>query len=110
MQVRGAVPEAVARSVLTSRARDAIATVEGPVAVGDMKANAVDDMMDELDDAEGLGGTIAKGMLSMAGGDGDAGASRNVEHRARGTVTDPAVLQRRIEAVTAVAAGVDQSG
>jgi len=108
MRVRGAVPEALAQDVLTPRVREAIASVEGPVAVGDMKANVVEDMMDQLDDAEGLGGTIAKGMMSVATDGEEAGASHNVQHRARGIVTDEAVLERRIEAVTAVADAVDR--
>lgn len=108
--VRGEVPEDAARDVLTRDVRDAVASVAGEVSVGNVVDNLVGDMLTQLDgDAGGVAGAIAEGMLS-AGGRGDDGPSRVVEHRAEGLLTDEQVLRRRIDAVTTVADAVDRSG
>jgi hypothetical protein len=108
--VRGDVPEEVARAVLGRAVEDAVTDVEGPVSVGDVQANAVDDMLDELDgEADGLAGSVAEGMLNLAS-DGEAGPSRTVQHRTRGLVTDERELRRRLDAVTTVADAVDRAG
>ncbi|MFB6205259.1 MAG: hypothetical protein ABEJ05_01850 [Haloglomus sp.] len=104
--VRGDVSEDVARSVLGREVKDAVTEIEGPVSVGDVKDNVVGDMLDELDsEADGLAGSVAKGMLNMAS-DGEDGPSRTVEHRDRGLLTDERELRRRIDAVTVVADAV----
>lgn len=108
--VRGDVDEAVAGEVLTARATDAVAAVEGEVSVGDPTENLVDDMLDELDDEDGMAATLTGGVLNVAtGGGADPGPSRTAQHSARGRVTDAETLETRIEAVVAVADGVERA-
>jgi hypothetical protein len=107
--VRGDIPEDVARSVLGQEAEDAVTDLAGPVSVGDVTDNVVGDMLDELDgEADGLAGSVAKGMLNMAS-DGEDGPSRTVQYRDRGLLTDAEELRRRIDAVTTVADAVDDA-
>lgn len=106
--VRGEVSDEIARAVLTPAVRDALSAVEGEVAVGDVKENFVGDVLDELDDADGgLAGTFAEGVLRSTT-EVEEGPSRVVGHRDRGLLTDGTELQRRIDAVTAVADAVDR--
>jgi len=107
--VRGGVPDDVADRVGSGRVREALSGVDGEVSVGDLKADFVDDMLDALpEESESMAGTFAKGMLGVAESGGE-GPSKTVGHRARGLVLDRSELDRRIEAVTAVADAVDRT-
>jgi hypothetical protein len=107
MQIRGDISEDLAREILTPRVNDAVSSVEGEVAVGNITANLMNDMQEALDgDDGGMLGSLADGMLDMAGDSGE-GPSRTIEHRSRGLVTDASEFQRRIQAVTTVADAVD---
>lgn len=106
--VRGDAPQEVVRGILTRAVRDAVTAADGEVAVGDVKDNVVGDVLDELDDADGMAATFAEGMLDVAT-DGTDGPSRVVQHRARGLLTDGATLQSRIDAVTTLADEVDRT-
>jgi hypothetical protein len=68
----------------------------------------VGDMRAELADAEGVGAKMAEGMLSLAG-DGDSGPTTHVKYETRGMCLDADELQRRLDAVTAVAEAVDRT-
>lgn len=107
--VRGEIPEDHARAVLTREVREAVSNVEGEVAVGDVVENAIGDMLDGFDEeAGGMAGTFAKGMLQAAS-DGTGGPSRMVQHRDEGLLTDEETLRRRIDAVGTLADAVDRT-
>ncbi len=107
--VAGEVTEDVARAVLDDqRVREALDAAEGPVAVGDVTGAIVAAMSDSLDGSGGMAGSLAQGMLSLAD-DGDAGPSEWVRFRSEGLLLDEAVLERRIEAVAAVAESVERA-
>lgn len=108
VSVRGDVDEAIARQVLTPAVTSALESVDGGVAVGDVEQQVVAAMQSELAATEGgMGATIAAGMLRMASDGEPAGPSETVGHRDSGVVRDQAELQRRIDAVTAVADAVE---
>lgn len=107
VNIRGDIPEERARDVLAPRVKDAVTSIEGEVAVGNVTANLMSDMQEALDgDDGGMLGSLAGGMMDMAG-DPDDGPSRTVEQRGRGLLTDASELERRIEVVTTVADAVD---
>lgn len=106
--VWGDISEDLAEDLLTRQARNALSTFGAPVSVGDAEQAMVGDMMEELDDAEGMGAKMAKGMLSMAG-DGDAGPTTHVKYETRGITFDEDELQRRLDVVTTVADAVEQT-
>lgn len=106
--VWGDVPEAVAADLLTQRARNTLANFRAPISIGDTEQAMVGDMRAELDDAQGVGATVAEGMLSLAG-DGDSGPTTHVNYETRGVCLDADELQRRVDAVTTMAEAVDQT-
>jgi len=109
LNVRGDVSAELAQDVLTPRVEDAVTSIEGEVAVGNVTANLMNDMQEALGgDDGGMLGSMAEGMLDMAG-DTEEGPSRTVEHRGRGLLTDASEFERRIEVVTAVADAVDST-
>lgn len=109
VKIRGDISTELAQDVLTPRVKDAVTNTAGEVAVGNVTANLMSDMQEALDgDDGGMMGSLAEGMMNMAG-DADDGPSRGVEHRGQGLLTDPSELERRIETVTAVADAVDST-
>lgn len=107
VKIRGDISGELARDVLTPRVKDAVTSIEGEVAVGNITANIMSDVQETLDgDDGGMLGSLAGGMLDMAGDAGE-GPSRTVEHRGGGLLTEVSELERRIEIVTAVADAVD---
>jgi len=107
--VRGDISEELARELLTPDVRDAVASVDGELSVGSVTDNLMSDMREALDgEAGGIAGTMAEGMMRMAGG-GDDGPSLTVEHRGSGLLTDGETLRRRLTAVTALADAVEET-
>jgi len=106
--VWGDVSEAAAADLLTQRARNTLSNLGAPVSIGDTGQAMVGDMRAELADAEGVGAKMAEGMLSLAG-DGDSGPTTHVKYETRGMCLDADELQRRLDAVTAVAEAVDRT-
>lgn len=108
--VFGDVPEDLAADLLTPRVRDALRPVGGRAAVGDVERRMAGAMADTLSEADGAMAGLAKGMLDMAAGDAGDSLSRQVQHRDRGLCLNEAELERRVEAVVALAAAVDRHG
>lgn len=110
--VFGDVAEDHARAVLDGAVQRALTAQEGDVSVGDREQNLRQAMLETLDDGSGGGmaQSLAKGMLSI-GLDEEAatGPSRKIEQRKRGLLVDSAKLERRIEAVAAVADAVERT-
>ena len=106
--VWGDVSEAAAADLLTQRARNTLSNLGAPVSIGDTSQAMVGDMRAELADAEGMGAKMAEGMLSLAG-DEDTGPTTHVKHETQGMCFDADELQRRLDAVTAVAEAVDRT-
>lgn len=107
VKIRGDISAELAQDVLTPRVRDAVTSIEGEVAVGNITANLMSDVQETLDgDDGGMLGSLTGGMPDMAGDAGE-GPSRTVEHRGQGLLTEASELERRIDIVTAVADAVD---
>lgn len=106
--VAGEVPADVGREILDDRVREALDDLEGGVAVGDVQSATVDAMQESLEGADdSVAGTIAQGMLRLAD-DGEDGPSGWVRVRTEGLLLDSTELERRIEAVAAVAESVER--
>jgi hypothetical protein len=107
--VRGDVDPEVAGEVLTPRVQEAVAAVEGEVSVGNPQMSAVGAATDAIGEADGATARVAEAMFGAVG-DGDPdGLARVVRHRDRGLLTDADTLDRRVEAVAAVASTVDDA-
>lgn len=107
VHVWGDVDKAVVEDVLTPEVRRTLEGVDS-LSVGDIQQNMVGALHAELDTSEGsMAGTVAKGVLRMAGGGEPTGPSKTVGHRSKGVIRDEAELQRQVDAVTTVAAAID---
>lgn len=89
--------EGIADEILTTRVRNALSGPRelGMVSVG----NAVDTMMDAIPNTGGVFGWIAE----RASAANPAGDSSTVSNKTRGVLLDPDEVQRRLDAVVAVA-------
>lgn len=107
--VWGEVTEDRAREILSGDVRNAITTLGSDVWIGDVEESMRAAMFDAVTDASGgMSQTIAKGMLSAAGGSEES-PTTDVKHRDRGLLVDGDELERRIDAVTAVAEAVERT-
>lgn len=107
--VVGDLPHSVAEELLDQRVRDALSVVDGGVAVGDVADAAVDAIRASLEGGDtSLLGDLADGVLGLVD-DGDDGPSERVVHRSEGLLLDGEKLERRLDAVVAVAESVDDS-
>jgi hypothetical protein len=107
----GDVSEDVARAVLSGRVRDALGQLDSSsVSVGDVQSNLLAAVRDSIpEDSGSMTGSIASGMLDVAGVDGESGPATVVMHRTEGFLLNADTLERRAEAVAAVADEVERT-
>jgi hypothetical protein len=106
----GDISEEQARELLTPEIRDSLATLDGGVIVGDAKQEILNQFANAIpEDTEGMGATAASGFLNMVGAGEETGPSRLVKHQERGLLVDSAALQRRAEAIVAVAGAIERA-
>lgn len=109
LAVWGDLSEQRAEALLTPRVERAVTAVDGGVGVGDATGTIIDAMSEMLDGADGLGASLAQGMLDAADGSRSEHPEATVTHDQRGLVLDSSTLQRRVEAVVAAAEAAERA-
>jgi hypothetical protein len=99
-----------ADGLLTPRVERALTDIEGGVCVGDATGTMIDAISSMLDEADGLGASLAEGVLDAAAGDRGRTPDATVTNEQRGLVLDGSTLERRVEAVVAAAEAAEQAG
>ena len=108
--VWGDISEEQMRGVLSGRVREMLRTLGSGVMVGDVGEEVLNQFAASIpDDADGVSATAASGLLGAVGADGESEHSRQVTHKDRGALYDADELERRAEAVAAVAEAVERS-
>ncbi|MFC7135375.1 MULTISPECIES: hypothetical protein [Salinibaculum] len=107
--VWGDLSDERADALLTPRLERAVTDIEGGVGVGDATGTMIDAMSEMLEGAEGLGASLAQGMLDLADGDRGKTPEATVTHEQRGLLLDDSTLERRVEAVVAAADAAGQA-
>lgn len=70
----------------------------------------IDAMSETLDGADGLGASLAQGVLDAAEGSRGETPETTVTHEQRGLLLDDSTLERRVEAVVAAAEAAKRAG
>lgn len=99
-----------ADGLLTPRVERAVTDIEGGVCVGDATGTMVDAISGMLDEADGIGASLAQGVLDAAAGDRGRTPEATVTNEQRGLVLDESTLESRVEAVVASAEAAEQAG
>lgn len=98
-----------AAALLTPRIERAVAAIQGGVSIGDAAGTLIDAMSYMVDGTAGIGSSLAEGQLEAATESGGDHPEMTVTHEAQGLVLDETTLERRIEAVVAVAEAAEQA-
>lgn len=105
--VWGEVPQDVAEAVVSDEVRSALADLGSNVSVGNMGSHLLGSMRETVAGESGVAASLAQGMLD-AGSVNEQEGNTRVEHREVGLLLDGGELERRMEAVAAVAESVER--